>query len=196
LPPLRPSFVERYLIPSTVALSIFLAIVLVVGTKKWKPFWRTLPVVLIAGMMIFGVTNVYKYGNFNKNSNTHVLTHEAMELAIQNSPAGVPIVANSPWIFYEAIGYSTKDHPVYFINESTDYKYGSLDMLKDNDQHKIKDMAAFEKQNPTIWYIGNTSEDDVTPYMNSWKKIKTVGAYDELTGNTIYKATEYIVNEE
>jgi len=196
LPPLRSSFVERYLIPSTIALSIFLAVVLVAGTRKWKPLWRTLPIVLVAGMMIFGITNVYKYGNFNKNSNTHVLTREAMDLAQKSSPAGVPIVANSPWIFYEAIGYSTKDHPVYFINDNTDYKYGSLDMLKDNDQYKIKDLDAFKKEHPTIWYIGNTSEDDVLPYEKSWKKIKTVGAYDELTGNTIYKATEYTINAE
>lgn len=196
MPPLRSSFVERYLIPSMVALSIFLAVVLTVGTQKWKPFWRVAPIVLIAGMMVFGITNVYKYGNFNKNSNTHILTKEVVQKASQDSPVGTPIVANSPWVFYEAVAYSTKDHPVYFIDKNTDYEFGSLDMLKYNDQHKIKDLAAFEKEHPTFWYIGNTSDDDVAPYESSWKKITTVSEQDNITGNTIYKATEYTVTAE
>jgi len=194
LPPLRSSFVERYLIPSLVALSIFLAVVLLKGTRSWKPFWRTLPILAVIGMMIFGITNVYKYGNFNKNTNTHILTRQAVEAAQQASSAGVPIVARSPWIFYEAAPYSTDEHPIYFIDEATDYKFGSLDMLKYNDMHKIKDLAAFEKEHPVIWYLDNTADEDVPAYSDSWQKIKTVGAYDDLTGRTAYKATEYRVN--
>lgn len=196
LPPLRSSFVERYLVPSTVALAIYLAVVLIVGTRKWKPFWRVLPVVLIVGMMIVGITNVYKYGNFNKNSDTHIMTRQAIELARKNSPAGTPIVANSPWVFYEAAPYATADHPVYFINENTDYIYGSLDMLKYNDLHKIKDINAFANEHSTIWYLGNTAESDVAPYGDSWEKIQTLGVRDDLTGRTIYKVTEYRISAE
>jgi hypothetical protein len=196
LPPLRSSFVERYLVPSLVAVSIFLAIVLIVGTRKWKLFWRALPLLAIVGMMIVGITNVYKYGNYNKNTDIHILTREAVQAAQAASPAGTPIVAKTPWIFYEAVVYSTPEHPVYFIDATTDYIYGSLDMLKDNDDHKIKDMEAFEKEHPMLWYLDSASTDDVAPMQSTWVKIKTVGAYDELTKKTLYKATEYRVNEE
>jgi uncharacterized membrane protein len=196
LPPLRSSFVERYLIPSIIALSIVLAVILVKGTQKWRPVWRVAPVILVAGMMIFGITNVYKYGNYNKNTNIHILTGEAVRAAQAASPIGTPIVAASPWVFYEAAPYATADYPVYFIDENTDYIYGSLDMLKNNDMHKIKDLAKFEQEHPLIWYLDSTSDEDVPAYQPTWKKIETVGIKDELTGNTQYKATAYQVSAE
>lgn len=196
MPPLRSSFVDRYLVPSSVALSIFLAILLIKGTHKWRSTWRVLPVILVVGMMIVGITNVYKYGNYNKNTNVHILTREAVKAAQAASPAGTPIIAESPWVFYEAIPYSTPDYPVYFIDVNTEYIYGSLDMLKDNDQHKIKDMAAFEKEHPTIWYLGYSESEDIAPYSTSWEKIETVGDKDNITGKYIYKATAYKVSGE
>lgn len=196
LPPLRSSFVERYLVPSIVALSIFLAVVLIKGTRTWRPLWRVFPVVLIIGMMILGITNVYKYGNYNKNTNVHILTREVVKAAQDASPIGTPIIAETPWLFYEAVAYSTPDHPVYFIDENTQYYFGSLDMLKNNDLHKIKDLAAFKKEHPTIWYLGSTDDADITPYEASWKKIETVGVKDDITGKTSYKATAYKVSGE
>lgn len=196
LPPLRSSFVERYLVPSVMALSIFLAVVLVKGTRQWKPFWRVAPIVVIVGMMIFGITNVYKYGNFNKNTNVHVMTREVIEAARAASPPGTPIVAETPWTFYEAAAYSTSEYPVYFIDANTEYIYGSLNMLKDNDQHKIKDLAAFEEEHPLIWYIGTSEGEDIAPYSSDWKKIETVGIRDDITEKIFYKATAYKVSEE
>ena len=195
LPPLRPSYVERYAIPSMVSLSIFLAVIFIVGTKRWKPFARALPFVLIAGMMIFGVTNVYKYGNYNKSSNTSIMAKQAVRLA-QSTKSGIPIVSNSPWVFYEAIPYATNSSPIYFINEATDYRYGSLDMLKYSDLHKITDLAQFEKDNPLIWYIGNTSANDAPAYKASWAEIKTVKPNDPLAGASAYKATLYRISAE
>ena len=196
LPPLRSSFVERYLIPTVVALSIYFAIVFVVGTQKWKLVWRAVPVALVCAMMIVGITNVFTYGNFNKNSNTHILTRQVIEEVRKNATPGVPIIASSPWIFYEAAPYATKEHPVYFIEKDTNYIFGSLDMLKDNDRHKINDLDAFAKENPVIWYLGNTTADDVAPSQDSWQKVKTVNIQDSITGNTIYKATKYIISAE
>lgn len=196
LPPLRSSFVERYLIPSFVAFSILLAIILVKGTKNWRPFWKALPIVLVIGMMIFGITNVYKYGNYNKNTNIHILTRQAVQAAQAASPAGTPIVAASPWIFYEAASYSTPEYPVYFIDENTQYIYGSLDMLKNSDLNKIKDLAAFEKENPTIWYLGSSSNEDIAPYKDSWKKVETISMKDTITGKSLYKVTAYKISGE
>lgn len=193
LPPLRSSFVERYLVPAFVALSIFLAVILIVGTKKWKPFWRVLSSLAIVAMMIFGITNVYKYGNFNKNSNIHILTRQVVHMAQDASSDGVPIIAKSPWVFYETIPYATSEHPIYFLDETTSYEFGSLDMLKENDQHKIKNLSAFIKEYPTFWLVDYSTEETVTPLDDSWKALKTVGAHDEITGKTLYKATKYEV---
>lgn len=196
LAPLSSVFVERYLIPSMVVGSIFFAATLVLGTRKWRPLFRAVPIVLVAAMMVFGVTNVYKYGNYNKNSHTHIYTRQVIEMVKEKAPVGTPIVANSPWIFYEAVFYTSDEYPVYFIDGATDYIYGSLNMLRDRDMHKIKDIEAFKKEHPVIWYIGNTSEESVPAFQPSWDALQTVGAYDSLTDKTIYKATEYRITEE
>ncbi len=193
MPPLRPSFVERYLIPAVIAFTIFMAIVLVVGTRRWKTVYRALPVLAVVAMMIFGVTNVYKYGNYNKNTNFHIVTRQVVEEINRKASAGEPIVAQTPWIFYEAIPYATAEHPIYFIDESTDYFYGSLAMLKDNDLHKIKDLEEFKRQHPTIWFIGQNESGDIPAYEPSWKALQAVGIHDEITGKTVYRATQFSV---
>jgi mannosyltransferase len=196
LPPLRPSFVDRYLIPAVIALLVFIAMVLVAGTKSWRPVFRAIPIVLIAGMMIFGITNVYKYGNYNKNTNFHIVTRETIEEIKKAGEPGQPIIATTPWIFYEAIPYTTEEHPVYFIDANTEYVYGSLDMLKNSDMHKIKDMDAFAKEHPVIWYLGQAESGDIGPYQSSWVKVQTVSSYDHLTNKALYRATEYRISAE
>ncbi len=194
MPPLRPSFVERYLIPAVIFYTIFMAIVLVVGTRRWKPVLRALPILVVVGMMIFGITNVYKYGNFNKNTNFHIVTRQVVEEVKKKGEPGQPIVTQTPWIFYETVPYATAEHPVYFIDESTDYYFGSLAMLKDTDSHKIKDLEAFKKQNPVIWYMGQNEFGDIPAYQSSWDALQTVGVYDEITNKTVYRATQFRVN--
>lgn len=196
MPPLSPVFVARYLIPSMVLLSVFFAAVLVVGTKAWKPVWRLLPIAVVAGMMVHGIGNVYWYGNYNKNSHTHVLTRQAIELVHQTAPVGTPIIANSPWVYYEASFYSTDDYPVYFIDENTEYTYGSLDMLKHRDIGKIKNLEEFKKQHPVIWYLGGTQDENISPYEDSWQMIQTVSTHDYIKGESVYKATEYRISGE
>lgn len=194
LPPFRSSFVERYVLPAMVAFDIFAAVTIVVGGRMWRPIFRIGLVALIAGMMIFGITNVYFYGNYNKNSNQHILTHELIEAITAKAKPGEPIVANSPWIFYEAVFYSTDEHPVYFIDKYTHYIYGSLDMLKYNDAHKIKDLDAFTKAHPTIWYIGNSNNDITAPTDTTWKQLDTASATSRVDGATLYRGTEFQVN--
>jgi uncharacterized membrane protein len=195
MPPLRSSFVERYLMPAIIAFTIFMAVVFVVGTRRWKPVLRALPILVIVGMMIFGITNVYKYGNFNKNTNYHIFTRQVIEQIREKAQPGEPIVAQTPWVFYEAIPYATPDHPVYFIDATADYRYGSLAMLKDNDMHKIKDITAFEKEHPTIWFIGQNENGDLPPYQSSWVPLQSVSVHDDITDKTIYRATEFRVSQ-
>jgi len=193
LPPLRSDFVERYALVGMIFFTLFAAITIVVGTRKWKPVLRALPIVAIVGMMIYGVTNVYLYGNFNKNSDTHILTHELVEAIDAKAKPGEPIIANSPWVFYEAVFYSTNDHPVYFIDSQTQYIYGSLEMLKTNDMHKIKDLPAFTKEHPTVWYIGNSSQD-LAPPVSGWKQIDRVVTTSWVNGSTNYRGSEFQTN--
>lgn len=191
LPPLSSSFVERYLIPSAIMFTIFAAVTIVVGTRSWKPIYRVGSVLLIAGMMIWGITNVYSYGNYNKNSGTHILTRDLVEAIDEQALPGEPIVANSPYLFYEAVYYNSDEHPIYFIDEITDYQFGSTDMLKKNDQYKIKNLDAFSKENKTVWYIG-VSDKDIEAPSDDWQATgKTIVMTSPVDGKKVYRATEY-----
>ncbi len=189
LPPATSSFVERYLLPTAVASALFMGLILTKGLQR-SVLWKKL---LIAGvvlaMLISGLSTMYFYGNYNKNSRTGIETRAVIEQVREKSAAGVPIVTNTPWVFYEAAFYNSKDHPVYFLDESTKYEFGSLDMLKDSDQYKIKDLDAFAKQHPVIWYIGY-SEGELTSPRSAWKILDAVSVTNHVDGKTVYKGVE------
>lgn len=196
MPPLRPSFVDRYLIPSTFGIMLFIGVTLGYGLKIIDS--KKLNVVIavfISCLLAFGVTNVWQYGNYNKTLSTSNNTRQIIEKIIENSSDGQPIIVDSPWLFYEVHFYETNSHQSYFINEKTEFKYGSLDMLKYNSDHKIIDIKSFTQSNPIVWYVGCPGENEFKPPYSNWKPLKMVNINDSVTGKSTYKAVQYkIVN--
>lgn len=190
LPPLASSFVERYLVPAAAAFSLFAGITLALGMEKLKTGWRVAIIALVAVSMMFGISNVYYYGNFNKSSNINVSSGELVKEIQARAQPGEPIIAATPWIFYEAVFYTSANHPVYFIDANTEYVYGSLDMLKDNDQHKIKNLDAFAKEHPVVWYINYSPDGPVISPDSTWKQTQSFSIYDQITKQDPYKAIQ------
>jgi uncharacterized membrane protein len=194
LPPLKPSFVERYIMTSVLSFSLVASVTIVLGMRHLKARWQVLISLLIVGSMILGVSNVYYYGNYNKNSSVEVLTKQLVAEVDSKAKPGEPIIASSPWIFYEAVFYDTKDHPVYFINADTQYIYGSLDMLKYSNAHKINDLVAFTKEHPTVWYIGYTTDQTIKPARDNWSLLQSISLHDSIDNVDMYKAGEFKTN--
>jgi len=193
MPPLTSSFVERYLLPSAVASALFVGVTLAYGLKKVGVLKQAVIFVVIGAMLIFGISNMYYYGNYNKNSRTGIETKTLVQQAIAKSAPGEPIITASPWVFYEAVFYNSDEHPIYFIDAEVDYAYGSLDMLKYSDNHKIKDLDAFTKEHPVVWYVGY-AEDELIPPVSTWKAIDSIGITNHIDGKTVYKGNEYQTN--
>jgi len=191
LPPLKSSFVERYLIPSIAGFSLVAGVTLALGMTKCKPVWRAAAVGLIAVSMLVGVANVYYYGNYSKTNAIKITTGEVVKQIQVRGQPGEPIISQSPWMFYEAVFYTSASHPVYFIDATTDYIFGSLNMLKDNDQHKIKNLAAFTAAHPVVWYIGNSTERPITSPDPSWKELQRFTIYDPISQKSPYGAIQY-----
>lgn len=192
MPPFRPSFVDRYLIPSTFSVALFVGVTLtnsknIIGDKKK---WIALSVVISLISMI-GVYNVWQYGNYNKTLNTANSTRQIIEKINNNSSGIQPIISDSPWLFYEINFYETKNHPTFFIDEKTEYKYGSLDMLKYNSDHKIMDISSFAQTYPVVWYVGCPGEGSFNPPYSNWKQLKVVNIVDSITNKSTYKAIQY-----
>jgi hypothetical protein len=191
--PIRPTFVDRYLITSVVGISLFIGITLAYGYKYMRIRWRFVSTIFIASLMIIGIANVYFLGNYNKNTNDSNETRQIVQKAIDNGSDGQPIIAASPYYFYEVVFYQTPGHQVYFL-APTSYKFGSLNMLEHSNTHKISNIDTFAKAHPIVWYVGWIGSGDLTaPYPN-WKEIKTVAVNDYVNGNPEYKAIEYKIS--
>jgi 4-amino-4-deoxy-L-arabinose transferase-like glycosyltransferase len=194
MPPLRSVFIDRYLITSALGIALFIGVTLAFGLKFLNPKWQVLITVFTAGLMVIGITNVWYYGNYNKNSHNSSGARQIVEAAVAKSADNQPIIAATPWMFYEATFYSTSSHPIYYIVPKS-YPYGSLDMLKYNDQHKIKDVAMFTKQNSIVWYIGFIGGGGkLNPPNSNWEPIKDVSINDPINGTPEYEAIQYKIS--
>ena len=191
LPPLTSSFVERYLLPTAVASALFMGVTLAYGLKKVGIIRQLVVFAIILAMLLSGISSMYFYGNYNKNSRTGIETKQLVMQAIAKSTPGEPIIAASPWVFYEAIFYNSDEHPIYFIDGQVNYDYGSLDMLKYSDNHKIKDLGAFVAKHPTFWYIGNASGKLAPPKNTDWTEIDATSVTNHVDGKIVYKGNEY-----
>lgn len=196
MPPLKSSFVERYLIPAIAALMVLIAIVIVRTFRQGHRYQAIFLSILLIISFAIGINRVYYYGNYNKTNGTSIRTKELIAAMTAQAKPGEPFIATDVWVFYEAVFYTTKDHPVYFLDQTEDYKYGSTDMLKYNDQFKIKDIDAFTKQHPIVWYFGNHGDTPITApsIVHGWKAINSVAAYDPINGTSPYKAVRFLTN--
>ena len=193
MPPLQPAFVDRYLIMSIVFLSVLVGISLVLSkgiVNKWLRF--SVGIVIVA-LMIGGIATQMRVGNYNKSSGQSNNVRQLLEAVRQKSPSQTPIIANSPWIFYEASIYNNSQSPIYFVHETTQYKYGSLTMLAEDETFKIRDVDAFDSKHKTIWMIANLKEAAPYPLRKTWKEKESIIINDSLTGAPLFKAIRFNV---
>ena len=189
LPPLRSAFIERYLMTSVVGIAMFVGITFAFNIKKFKIDRRTVGLIIAVCLMVFGISNVWFLGNYNKNTDDSNETMQIIEAVNKKSKAGEPIIVATPWLFYEASFYSNKHNSIYYI-EPSEYNFGSLDMLKYNDESKIKqsELASFSKSNPIIWYVGYLQSNEVTLPNSDWKVLEKIYIQDRINGGNEYEA--------
>lgn len=188
VPPLSSTFIDRYVMYA----QLFLAIVAVLGIALMARSRQRLAAILATILILSagaGIANVYYYGNYNKNSSTSVRTREVIDRIREQGEFGQPIIAASPWIYYEASFYDSRNHRVYYLESTLTDPWGSLAMLKENDMGKIKDIEEFSSLYRYVWYLGSSSKGDLTPPVEGWQAVKTVEAYDPIDDRTLFRAT-------
>lgn len=189
----RPVFIDRYFIASTLTIAMFFGVTLAYSRKFIRLRWSYALTAGIVMMLTVGIVNVYNLGNYNKNTGDSNQTRQIIQAAVAKAGDKQPIIAVTPWIFMEEEYYQTKDHQVYFL-EVTDYKYGSLDMVKYSDYHKIKDIKQFSKSNPIIWYVGWIGEGELKAPYSNWKQLQTITLNDSVSGKPAFEAIQYKIN--
>jgi len=190
LPPLRPVFVDRYLIASSVGIALFIGVTLSYLGKLVQFKKQLILVIMMAGLMAYGVTNVWQMGNYNKTTKSSNDTRQIVNLIAENSDDNQPIIADTPYFFCEVFYYSTVVHPVYFIETGSFKSIESLNYYY-KPEIKTKDLAAFEKSNQIFWYVGYSQEGKLDKPYSNWIPLKELQVKDTVSGKTIYRAIQY-----
>lgn len=193
LPPLQPSFMDRYLVVSSLAFSLLIGLALWFSTKL-KSRGKTVAVhVLVIGSMIIGLANVYHYGNYNKFTGQASGAKQIAAKTRQHTLA--PILADDAWVYYDIAAYETADSKVYF-KELESYDYGSLEMLKTKDHGKITNEEEFTGANKMFWHISRSGEELPGVPFDNVEQIAVVEQPDPFTGKPAYQAVLYVVSAE
>ena len=68
-------------------------------------------------------------------------------------------------------------------------------MLKYSDNHKIKDVDAFAREHPVVWYMGYVGSGEITsPNGTTWRQLQTLTIEDSINKKTDYKAVQLSTN--
>ena len=196
--PLKSMFVDRYLMPAIIALVVLLAVA-VVYSRQARLSGTLLLSVLVC--FILGVANVYRLGNYNRNSSDAsriTMADQIVDAAITEMP-NIPIVDTGTYSYYAVAASETANQPVYFDwNLVKDDLTGSLAMMRDNKFDRgVSDWGEFSSQHDYVWCIGSNHDDNITAPrgVENWTEVKTIGVEDPLSGEDIYKATLYKIDK-
>lgn len=174
MPPLRSSFVDRYLLVS-VAMWFVTSAVAITHARQTKRFGRPADWLLAVTCFVLaaGCVQVYTVGNVNKDNTSIHTMRSAMRLVEVNGQEGEPIIADTSWHYYESSFYETPAHTVYFRSEDNT-KVGAYAMLRDETAHKITDMQAFAKEHPVAWFITVQPRDVGSRIPKDWRELETI----------------------
>jgi len=195
LPPLKSSFIERYLLPSVLSFSLLAAVLIAAMPRKRVPWAQIGAVVLVASALLMGVTHAQTIGNFNKSAGVSIQTKEVIAEIAKRSTGNEPIISRSPWLFYEAVFYETAQHSVYYLRSTVVIEgSGSLAMLQGNDSHNITDLSAFASSRPLVWYFGEPGDKDIVAPAEGWTMVQSFRIDDPVTGKQRYQAMQFRTN--
>lgn len=185
LPPLHSMFSPRYVLYAVVALWVLFAFAIY---RLWGAAEARLLAILLAGCVI--VISVFGVVNVRERPLESTMKELVATIHRSNSPA--PILANSPWLYYDAYVYTSEDYPVHFVKNWTEYEYGSLAPLEHYHYNVDESFEAFLAENETFWFVYDA------PGSNSDPTTAAVSDSAELPRAELgaYRAVNTISNEQ
>ena len=150
LPPLSPMFVDRYILYSAALIWPFIG--LAFASFKKRPILKT---VLLASVIASSVIGIINVENREPEGYVKDIVSEVDSLASE----GEPILVNNEWTYYDAIFYSTNDHPIYCIDSWISYQYGSIFPLREYKYNIVDNINDIPLANSKLWFITDRIDD-------------------------------------
>jgi hypothetical protein len=189
MPPAKSIFVDRYAFSGIVFLALFLGILISIIWKKERKI-ACLLAIFVLSLFVYGNFEINLQRGFSKTSNETTETRQIVEKIKSQAKQGEPIIVESGYFFYEVAQYSTEENKVWFTDWAQDYRVGSLRMLADSDENKIKDISEFSKKYSTVWVIYSYGETEKAPMDSSWKL-----EYQEVVKDKLLDKNHYLIQK-
>lgn len=181
LPPLRPSFVDRYTMAAIVFWTIWAGITYALSLRR-RGWLRTLSLVALGTTVtlnIMGLSYVYTIGNYNKDNGSPHAVYPIMQMIARESAQRQPVVAQSSWVFYEVAYYETPLNPTFFRSEDTT-KNGAYAMLRDDTERKITSIDDFSKSYKVAWFVvKDDGIHDMVAGFKGWQIVRVLQLPDK-----------------
>lgn len=193
LPPLRPAYVERYILTASLFFTILIAVTLALAYVGRMKRWVIVSSSLLGVLLIIGIQQVYTLGNFNREEGTRSFVRQAVEAINRTNSGPAPILIDSPYLYFTVSAYDSPDHPVYYrFNESLK-KIGSTKVLYTKTERSVKDPDAFGDEHARIWQLASDKSTAERPASANWKYLRTLTITDPTTKNqkAVMYAAEY-----
>lgn len=186
LPPLRSSYVYRYVLVASASAAVLTAIVL--ARAKFQHHDTLLRVgltILTVTLLGYGASTVAIAGNRNLDTNSqNMLSYVISD--IHTSGHRAPIVVRSPYTYYVARMYTAPDYNVYFVYSSNLEKVGSTKPLYDHPETSVANFDSLNK----VWIVGEDARS-VAPPRGNWIKKDFYNHYDTETNKLVAAGAYY-----
>ncbi len=189
MPPLSSLFVDRYIIYSTCLLWVIIGLSVAFNIEMLqKQKHRLLTIIsiiaVVISMIICAITGLVNVTNRTPNGFIADVIPAVEILSSSNEP----ILMDNEWNYYDAVFYSTDEHPIYGIDEKINYQYGSIEPIRRIGYNLIYDIDEFTDEHPRFWYVMGTGD-----YIEKAEKTDEDG---DLQSRTPFNSDEYrIVSE-
>lgn len=186
LPPLRSSYVYRYVLVASTSAAILTAIILAYAKfKHHNTVLRTGLFALTFILMGYGASNVMVAGNRNLDTNSQNLISTVMG-DIHRSGHKASIIVRSPYTYYVARMYTDPDYRVKFVYSSNLEQIGSTKPLYDHPENSIDNFDGLTK----VWIVGEDARS-VVPPQGHWVKKDFFNHYDTETNKLVAAGAYY-----
>jgi uncharacterized membrane protein len=187
LPPLRPSYVFRYVLVAAVASSLLMAVIVSYATfRRHNNVLKFLLYVITIGILTTGAVHAVELGNRNLDTDSQNKLGQAMD-AVFESKHPAPIVVRSPYSYYAASLYKHSGYDTHFIFSQSLAKVGSTKPLYDHHEAGINNFDSLNK----VWLVGEDTRSVVAPASGSWKLKDWVVEYDDVNHKVAAAAAYY-----
>lgn len=186
LPPLRSSYVYRYVIVAALASTLVIAIIVVHAKfKKHDTVKRSALAVLTIALFACGAAHSVSVGNRNLDTNRENRIAQVIE-SVHAADRPASIVLRSPYSYYVAQMYQAPNYRISFLYDKSLEKIGSTKPLYDHPEFGIDTFDGLNK----VWLIGE-DEQSVAPPKGAWTRKSYITEYDNMTKKIAAAAAYY-----